>query len=157
MTTYDTPRTTAQSGATGLHDTHDVHSTSAGESRSIGDIVGAITKDLSTLVKQELDLAKTEMKHEATKAGKGAGMLGGAGLAGWFTLLFLSTFLMFALAEWFDSLIWAALVVTVIWGIIAAVLAMTGKKELKRVDPKLETTQRTLKEDVQWAKEQKNS
>ena len=84
-------------------------------------------------------------------------MLGGAGLAGWFTLLFLSLFLMYVLADWFDSLKWAALVITALWGIAAAVLAMTGKKELKRVDPKLETTQRTLKEDVQWAKEQKNS
>ena len=154
MTSYETPPTDAQTGATGPYGGQ---ATEPGESRSIGDIVGAITRDLSTLVKQELDLAKTEMKQEATKAGKGAGMLGGAGLAGWFTLLFLSLFLMYVLADWFDDLKWAALVVTVLWGIIAAVLAMAGKKELKRVDPKLETTQRTLKEDVQWAKEQKNS
>jgi uncharacterized membrane protein YqjE len=150
MSTYDAPPGNP-AGATS------VDATTETESRSVGDIVGAITKDLSTLVKQELDLAKTELKQEAAKAGKGAGMLGGAGLAGYFTLLFLSVFLMFVLADWFDDYRWAALVVTGIWGIVAAVLALTGKKELQKVDPTLETTQRTLKEDVQWAKEQKSS
>ncbi|HET6625770.1 MAG TPA: phage holin family protein [Nocardioidaceae bacterium] len=123
----------------------------------MGDIVGDIAKDMSTLVRQELDLAKTELKQEATRVGKGAGMLGGAGLAGYLTVLFLSFFLMFVLADWFDDLKWAALVVAVLWGIVAAVLAMTGKKEIKQANPQLPTTQRTLKEDVQWAKEQKNS
>lgn len=151
MSAYDTPSGSTATGTAGTGDT------TGTESRSVGDIVGAIAKDLSSLVKQELDLAKTEMKQEATKAGKGVGMLGGAGLAGYLTLLFLTVFLMFVLADWFDDYRWAALVVTVLWGIVAAVLAMTGKKELQRVDPKLETTQRTLKEDVQWAREQKNS
>lgn len=123
--------------------------------RSLGDIVGDITKDLSSLVRQEVELAKTEVKQEAVKAGKGAGMLGGAGVAGHTMLVFLSLFLMFLLDFWMD-LAWAALIVTALWAVIAGVLALTGRKELKRVDPKLETTQRTLKEDAQWAKEQKN-
>ena len=160
MTSYDSPphpSGATSAGATSSGSPGTGPATDAGENRSIGDIVGDIAKDMSTLVKQELDLAKTELKQEATKAGKGAGMLGGAGLAGYLTVLFLSLFLMFVLADWFDDVRWAALVVAVLWGIVAAVLAMSGKKELKKVDPKLETTQRTLKEDVQWAKEQKNS
>jgi uncharacterized membrane protein YqjE len=153
MTSYETPPTTAQTGATGLNG---APGTDTGESRSIGDIVGAITRDLSTLVKQELELAKTEMKQEATKAGKGAGLLGGAGVAGHLFLIFFSLFAMFLLSRVMDY-DWAALIVAAVWGIVAAVLAMRGKKELQQVNPSLETTQRTLKEDVRWAKEQKNS
>ena len=81
---------------------------------------------------QELDLARTDLKEEAAKAGKGAGMLGGAGVAGHFVLVFLSLALMFALGA-LMPLGWAALIVAVIWGIIAAVLASIGRKELKQV------------------------
>jgi uncharacterized membrane protein YqjE len=126
------------------------------DDRSVGAIIGDVAKDLSDLIRQEMDLAKTELKQEAAKAGKGAGMLGGAGLAGYLTLLFLSFFLMFVLADWWEDYKWASLVVAVLWGIVAAVLAMSGKKELKNANPELPTTQRTLKEDVQWAKAQKS-
>ncbi len=102
-----------------------------------------------------MDLAKVEMKQEATKAGKGAGMLGGAGVAGHMALLFLTFTLVFLLDNWMPIEL-AALILTAVWGIIAAVLAVRGRKELKQVDPKLQTTQRTLKEDVQWAKAQKS-
>jgi hypothetical protein len=125
------------------------------DQRSMGDIVGDIAKDVSNLVRQEMDLAKTEMKQEATKAGKGAGMLGGAGVAGHMALLFLTLTLVFLLDNWVPIEL-AALILTAVWGIIAAVLAARGRNELKQVDPKLETTQRTLKEDVQWAKAQKS-
>jgi uncharacterized membrane protein YqjE len=128
---------------------------SSTDGRSVGDIVGDIARDLSTLVKQELDLAKTEVKLEATKAGKGAGLLGGAGVSGHMALLFVSLTLMFLLDMWMP-LVLAALIVTAVWAAITAALAAKGRKELKTVDPKLETTQRTLKEDVQWAKDQKN-
>ena len=125
------------------------------DQRSMGDIVGDIAKDVSNLVRQEMDLAKTEMKQEATKAGKGAGMLGGAGVAGHMALLFLTLTLVFLLDNWMPIEL-AALILAAVWGIVAAVLAARGRNELKQVDPKLETTQRTLKEDVQWAKAQKS-
>ncbi|SDQ47686.1 phage holin family protein [Quadrisphaera sp. DSM 44207] len=119
--------------------------------RSIGEIVGDIAGGLSTLVRQEIALAKTELKEEAGKAGKGVGMLAGAGLAGWFTLLFLSWVLIFAL-DYLMPIVLAALIVTALWGIAAAVLASRGRKELKRVDPKLDLTAKTLKEDAEWLK-----
>lgn len=126
-----------------------------GDARSIGEIVGDVSQDLTTLVRQEIELAKTELKEEAVKAGKGAGMLGGAGLAGYFAILFLSTTLMFMLDEFLDM--WAAaLIVTVLWAIGTAVLAVIGKKRLRASRPQLPQTQQTLKEDVQWAKAQKN-
>lgn len=128
----------------------------AGEDRSLGEILGDIADNLTTLVKQELDLAKTEAKAEAAKAGKGAGLLGGAGVTGHLALLFLSLAVMFLLDSWMHTAL-AALIVTLIWGVVAAVLGQRGRKELKQVNPTLETTQRTLKEDAQWAKAQKNS
>jgi uncharacterized membrane protein YqjE len=127
----------------------------AGETRSIGQIVGDISQDMSTLIKQEMDLAKTELKQEVAKVGKGAGMFGGAGLAGWFTLFFLSFALTYLLDNWMPVEL-AALIVAVIWGIVAAVLAARGRKEIKQANPQLPTTQQTLKEDVQWAKAQKS-
>jgi uncharacterized membrane protein YqjE len=123
--------------------------------RSIGDILGDIADDLTTLVRQEIELAKTEAKHEAAKAGKGAGFLGGAGVTGHLALLFASLALMFLLDTWMHTSL-AALIVTVIWAAVAAVLGVRGREELQELKPKLETTQRTIKEDVQWAKQQKN-
>jgi Flp pilus assembly protein TadB len=137
--------------------TGDLRAPAAGaDDRSLGDLLGDIANDMTTLVKDELDLAKTEAKQEAAKAGKGAGLLGGAGVTGHLALLFGSLAVMFWLDSWMHTAL-AALIVAVVWAAVAAVLASRGRKELKQLDPKLETTQRTIKEDVQWAKQQKNS
>jgi uncharacterized membrane protein YqjE len=127
-----------------------------GDERSLGDLLGDIANNMTTLVKDELELAKTEAKQEAAKAGKGAGLLGGAGVIGHLALLFLSLTVMFLLDTWMHTAL-AALIVTVVWAVVAAVLASRGRKELKQLNPKLETTQTTIKEDVQWAKQQKSS
>jgi uncharacterized membrane protein YqjE len=125
------------------------------ETRSVGAIVGDIAQDMSTLIRQEMDLAKTELKTEVTRAGKGAGMLGGAGAAGYLMLFFLSFALMYLLAEVMP--LWIAAVATgVVWGIVAAVLALRGRKEMKQSNPQLPMTQQSLKEDVQWARAQKS-
>jgi hypothetical protein len=102
------------------------------ETNSLGDLLGDVTRDLSTLMRQELELAKAEAKQSATKAGKSGGMFAGAGLAGHFVLLFLSIALWYALGE-LMGLGWSAVVVALIWGIIAAVLASIGKKELNAI------------------------
>ncbi|WP_028651759.1 phage holin family protein [Nocardioides halotolerans] len=126
-----------------------------GDERSLGEVVGDLSTDLSTLMKQEVQLAKVELKEEVTKVGKGAGMLGGAGFAGWFVLLFLSLALTFLLDNWLPVEV-AALITAGVWAIAAAVLASIGRKELKTANPQLPQTQQTLKEDVQWAKAQKS-
>lgn len=123
--------------------------------RSLGALVGTLSNDLSKLMRQELELAKFEMKEEAKKAGKGAGMLGGAALAGWMTALFLTVTVMWLLDKVMDLTL-AALIVTVLWGIAAAVLALNGRKQLQAINPKPEQTMETLKEDAQWLKAQKN-
>lgn len=112
----------------GAHDTYD-----KGEVGSIGALVSDIATDMSTLMRQELELAKAEARQSATRAGKGAGMLGGAGVAAHMLLVFLSLFVMFLLADLFDSLIWAALVVAILWGLVAAILAVMGRSQLQKV------------------------
>lgn len=100
---------------------------------SIGELVGEVSRDLSTLVRQEIDLAKAEAKQSAQRAGKGAGMFGGAGVAGHMVLLFLSLALWWALGT-VMGLGWSALVVAAAWAVVAAVLALRGRKELQSVE-----------------------
>ena len=67
--------------------------------RSLGDLISEVTQDLSTLMRQELELAKAELQQSASRAGKGAGMLGGAAVAGYFVLLFVSIALWWAIGS----------------------------------------------------------
>ncbi|MBF0686190.1 MAG: phage holin family protein [Cellulomonas sp.] len=97
---------------------------------SLGDLIGNVTQDLSLLVRQEVELAKAELSQTAKRAGKGSGLLAGAGVAGYFVLLFLSCALWWGLPM---GRAWAAVVVAAIWAIIAAVMAQRGRGEMKRV------------------------
>ena len=113
--------------------------------RSVGELIGEVSNDLSTLMRQELALAKAEVKAEATKTGKAAGMLGGAGFAGYMVALFASIALWWALANGMDEG-WAALIVAALWAVVGAVLYSLGRSRLKSVHPKPERTVQTLKE-----------
>jgi F0F1-type ATP synthase assembly protein I len=134
------------------------------EGTSVGQLIGDVTRDLSTLMRQELELAKAELRADAnratdevkaqgSKAGKGAGMLAGAGVAGLMLAVFLSCALWWALENVMDAGL-AALIVAVLWGVIAAVLFVVGRKQLKTVDfsglkninPKPEQTVETLQQ-----------
>jgi hypothetical protein len=121
------------------------------EETSVGELIGNISDDLSQLFRQEVELAKVELKQEASKAGKAAGMLGGAGFAGYLAVVLLSFALVFGLANVMDAG-WAALIVAVIWAAIGAVLYSSGRKKLKTVDPTPHRTVDTLKEDAKWLK-----
>jgi uncharacterized membrane protein YqjE len=119
---------------------------------SIGELVKDLATETSTLVRQEIDLAKAEMTERGKRAGKGAGMLGAAALvgllaAGALTACFIAA-LDKAMATWL-----AALVVTVVLGAIAAALAITGRKQIQEAAPPVpEQAIDSVKEDVQWAK-----
>jgi putative superfamily III holin-X len=115
------------------------------DNASVGQLLGQVAQDLSTLMRQELELAKAEVKEEVTKTAKGAGMLGGAGFAGYMVVLFASIALWWGLANLMDQG-WAALIVTAIWAVIAAVLFAVGRTRLKQVNPKPERTVETVKE-----------
>ncbi len=106
---------------------------------SVGEIFADISRDFSLLMRQEVALAKAEVSQSASKAGKGAGMLGGAGVAGHFVLLFLSIALWWGLGNEIGRG-WSALVVAVLWAIVAAVLAAMGRKEMKQIRGVPQTT-----------------
>jgi hypothetical protein len=94
-------------------------------------------------MRQELELAKVEVKAEAKKAGTGAGLFGAAGLAGYMVLLFLSIALWWALSHLVGHS-WSALIVAVLWGIVGAVAFAMGRKKFQEVNPKPERTVDTL-------------
>ncbi|RJU02294.1 phage holin family protein [Arthrobacter frigidicola] len=111
---------------------------------SVGELLSDVTRNLSTLMRQEVALAKAELTESGKNAGKGAGMFAGAAIGGHFVLLFLSLALMWGL-DVIMPIGWAAVIVAVIWGIIAAILAAMGKKEMKQIRG-LPTTAETIKE-----------
>jgi uncharacterized membrane protein YqjE len=124
--------------------------------RGFGELVKDLASQTSTLVRQEIQLAQAEVTQRGKVAGKGAGMLAGAGVAGLLALGALTAVLVIAL-DGALSLWLAALIVTVLWAVIAAVLAQTGKKALQASTPPAPQTVETVKEDIQWAKTQTGS
>lgn len=104
----------------------------AHEERSIGELMGDVSRDLTLLLRQEVDLAKAELKESTTRIGKGSGLLAGAGVAGFLTLLFVSISLWWGLGLLMGNA-WSGLVVAVIWAVVAAALVSVGRGELARV------------------------
>ena len=102
--------------------------------RSVGELLGDITTDLSTLMRQEMDLAKAELRETADHAKAGGAMFGGAAVAGQLALLFLSLALWWALGD-LIGLGWSALVVGLLWAVVAGVLAAAGRARLRRMTP----------------------
>jgi hypothetical protein len=101
-------------------------------SASIGELIAEVSRDLTVLFRQEVELAKAEARQSVTKAGKGAGMLGGAGFAGYLAVLFVSIAIWWGLGNVIGRG-WSGLVVAVVWALIAAVLALMGRREVQSV------------------------
>lgn len=97
---------------------------------SVGALLSDVAADISLLMRQEVELAKAEVRQSAASAGRAAGMLGGAGVAGHLALLFLSVALWWGLGSAIDNLGWSALVVGALWALVAAVLAYSGRRRL---------------------------
>ena len=115
------------------------------EDVSVGELIADLTQDLSTLMRQELELAKAEVTQEAVKSGRAASLLGGAGLAGYTFLLFLSLALAVGLGQ-VMHVARAMLIVAGIWALAAALLYSAGRRQLRQVHPKPQRTVDTLKE-----------
>ena len=111
---------------------------------SFGELMGEVTQDLSTLMRQEMDLAKAELRDEATKTGKAGGMFAGASIAAHLVLIFLSIGLWWGLSNIMDGS-WAALIVAGIWAVIAAALTVVARTRMKQVRGLPRTTE-TVKE-----------
>ncbi|MBB5824834.1 phage holin family protein [Micromonospora carbonacea] len=108
------------------------HTADEVRSSSVGELLRQVTTDLSTLLRQEVELAKAEIRQEGRKAGRAAGLFGGAGFGGYMVALFLSLALWAGLSNVLDAG-WAALIVAVLWGALAAVLYTLAKQHARRV------------------------
>jgi uncharacterized membrane protein YqjE len=123
----------------------------------IGELLKRLSQETSQLVRQEFELAQAELAEKGKKAGLGAGMFGAAGVTGLLSLGALTACLVLALnhavADWL-----AALIVALVWGALAGVLALRGRDKVQEAAPPVpEQTVETVKEDVQWAKTQTRS
>jgi uncharacterized membrane protein YqjE len=120
--------------------------------QSTADLLRQLSEQTTTLVRQEIELAKVELTEKGKKAGIGAGMFGGAGALGFYALGAFTACLILALATAVAGWL-AALIVTVVYGAIAGVLALTGKKKVTEATPPVpEQAVDSTKEDVRWVK-----
>jgi uncharacterized membrane protein YqjE len=125
---------------------------------SIGELLKDLTSETSGLVRQEIDLARAELTQKGKAAGKGAGMLGAAAVVGLLMLAALTACFVALLATAVNHVWLAALIVTAVYGVIAAVLALAGRTALQQaVPPAPEQTIDSVKEDIAWAKTQTRS
>jgi MFS family permease len=128
-----------------------VNTTTDARERPIGELVKDLSSQTSTLVRQEIELARAELQQKGKLAGKGAGMLGAAAMAALLALGALTAGLVAlldtAMATWV-----AALIVMALWAIVALVLAKAGQKSLQKATPPAPQTVETVKVDIQWAK-----
>jgi uncharacterized membrane protein YqjE len=123
--------------------------------QSLSDLVGRMTNDVGKLVSTQIELAKVEIKEEVRRAGKGVGMVGGGGLAGWFALLLVSMGIAFGIGNAMDSVGWGFVLVGLVYAAIAAGLVLKGKQQITSATPVAEQTIESIKEDVEWARQQK--
>ena len=122
--------------------------------RPFGELLRQLSEETTRLVHQEIELAKAELTQKGKQAGMGAGLFGGAGAIGFLALAALTTCFILALDAAMPAWL-AALIVAVVYGAIAAVLAMLGRAKVRQAVPPLpEQTIETVKEDVEWVKTQ---
>jgi hypothetical protein len=122
--------------------------------RSLPELLKQLSQEVTQLLKQEIELAKAEVGEKGRQAGKGAGLLGSAGVIGLGAVGALTACFILALNAVMPAWL-AALIVAVVYGVVAAILAMQGRNRIRQATPPVpEQTVETLKEDVQWAKNQ---
>jgi MFS family permease len=119
---------------------------------STADLLKQLSAQTTTLVRQEIELAKVELAEKGKRAGLGASMFGGAGALGFYAFGALTACAILALATALSGWL-AALIVAAVYGAIAGVLALTGKKQVAAATPPMpEAALESTKEDVRWVK-----
>jgi hypothetical protein len=127
------------------------------EDRPLPELMKTLADQTTSLVRQEIDLAKAEFSEKGKKAGQGAGMFGGAGVIGFLALAALTAAAVLGLATALPDWL-AALIVGLVYAGVAGVLALQGRNKVQEAGPPVpEQTVETIKEDVEWAKTQKQS
>jgi uncharacterized membrane protein YqjE len=123
---------------------------------SVGELVGKVASDVGALISSQIELAKVELRAEAAQAGRAAGMLGASALVAWFAALFLCFAAAWGLGELLDSIPLGFLIIGVIDTLVAVVLFVQGRNRMREVHPVPEATLASIKEDIQWLKQQAN-
>jgi hypothetical protein len=128
-------------------------STPPTDDRSLADLARQVSLQTTQLVRQEVELAKAELRVKGKRAGVGAGLFGGAGVLGFYAFGALTACVIAAIAEVLD--VWlAALIVAVVYGLVAAILAMRGKSKVQQATPPVpERAVESVKEDVRFTKQ----
>ncbi len=130
-----------------------IRATGIRDTRSMGEIVQSILRDIQDVLRSELRLARAEMTEKAQRAGKAGALIGGAAVGGLLAAAALVATCIAALA--LAMSVWlASLIMTVVLGCVAAACFFAGRAKLRRLTPVPEQTVETLKEDVEWAKNQ---
>ncbi len=119
--------------------------------RPLGELLKQLSQETATLVRQEIELAKAEVATTGKRAGIGAGMVGAAGIVGFLALGAFTAFLILVLNTFMPPWL-AALIVTLVYGAVAGVLALRGKDKVMEATPPAPQTVETVKEDIEWAK-----
>ena len=117
----------------------------------LGDLLKQLSQETATLVRQEIELAKAEISTTGKRAGVGVGLVGAAGVAAFLALGALTAFLILALNALMPAWL-AALIVAIVYGVIAGILALRGRDKVKEATPPAPQTVETVKEDIEWAK-----
>lgn len=120
-----------------------------GPDQSVGGLIANITQDVQTLFRQEIELAKAEIREDATNTAKAASMVGAAGFAAYMVAVLLSLAAVFGLGSLL-GLGWAALIVAGVWAVAGVVLFATGRSRMRNVSATPERTVESLKEDAAW-------
>jgi uncharacterized membrane protein YqjE len=144
--TEKAPRTMSE--AAGRRDSRD--------EQSLGALLGEVARDVSELLRKEVELAKVELREEAARAAKAGAKIGAAALMGYLALFLASFAAAWGLAEIMPAG-WAFLIVAAAYAIVGAVLFINGRKQLRDVSPMPQQTKETLKEDASWVREQMRS
>ena len=133
------------------------HGTSDVRERPTSELLKELSNQVTTLVRQEIELAKLELREKGKKAGTGAGMFGGAGVLGLYAVGALTATIILVLATFMAAWL-AALIVTIVYGAIAGVLALRGKSQVNEATPPVpQQAVDTTKEDVRWVKSRAQS
>jgi hypothetical protein len=123
------------------------------DERGVSELVKDLSQQTSTLVRQELELARAELTQTGKQAGIGIGMFGAAGFLGFFAFAALTAAAIAALATAVTHVWLAALIVAVVYGAAAGVLALTGKGRVQQATPPVDQTAESVKEDVRFVRE----
>lgn len=144
-----------EQGRTPLAEAHTnvTRSGAVDDDRSVGELFSELATETRTLIRQELELAKTEMTEKATRVGKDAALIGAGGIIAWMGAFVLLAAAVIGLGHLVGYGL-AALIIGLIVVGVGVAMAMKGKSDLSQASLSPDRTKESVKETKQWLKEQ---